>query len=178
MAVFPTPKICQNLCHNYCHNYCQNYCHNYCHNYCQNQNPEASPRQGNEISGCPGFPHPCYPDISGNSCRQSSRGRHPSGGEEEEEVSKLIGYARASSVGECLDASERRARQSRRLPALCRRGERGQGKAPAVGAGTLPAWRRGYPRGVETRPVGSKPWPSDQDGRGARQSRGRLSQPR
>ena len=61
------------------------------------------PGQGNEISGCPGFPHPCYPDISGNSCRQSSRGRHPSGGEEEEEVSTLIGYARVSTAGECLD---------------------------------------------------------------------------
>ncbi|MGZ5978926.1 MAG: recombinase family protein [Isosphaeraceae bacterium] len=30
-----------------------------------------------------GFPRPCYPDISGNSCRQSSRGRHPPGGVEE-----------------------------------------------------------------------------------------------
>ena len=70
------------------------------------QNPEASPGQGNEISGCPGFPHPCYPDISGNSCRQSSRGRHPSGGEEEEEVSRLIGYARVSSGGECLDVQK------------------------------------------------------------------------
>ena len=51
-----------------------------------------------------GFPRPCYPDVSGNSCRQSSRGRHsPSGLEEEEEVSTLIGYARVSTGEQSLE---------------------------------------------------------------------------